>query len=76
MPGETIRIGSGQVSIKPKNSEEFITISEPYLSMVNSGNTFIDEKPAEKIFTIPEGSYWVMGDNRIRSSDSRNCFQE
>lgn len=76
MPGETIRIGSGQVSIKPKNSEEFITISEPYLSLVNTGNTFIDDKPAEKIFTIPEDSYWVMGDNRIRSSDSRNCFQE
>ena len=74
LPGETVRIFDGKVFIKKVDAEDFVEINEPYLSLVNSGQTLVDDQRTEKIFEIPENSYWVMGDNRLNSSDSRNCF--
>ena len=74
LPGETVRIFDGKVFIKKVNAEDFVEINEPYLSLVNSGQTLVNDQRTEKIFEIPENSYWVMGDNRLNSSDSRNCF--
>ena len=75
LPGETVRIFDGKVFIKKVGAEDFVEINEPYLSLVNSGQTLVDDQRTEKIFEIPENSYWVMGDNRVNSSDSRNCFK-
>ena len=75
LPGETIRIFDGKVFIKKVDAENFVEINEPYLSLVNSGQTLVNDQRTEKIFEIPENSYWVMGDNRLNSSDSRNCFK-
>mgnify|MGYP000974344854 FL=1 len=75
LPGETVRIFDGKVFIKKVDAEDFVEINEPYLSLVNSGQTLVDDQRTEKIFEIPENSYWVMGDNRLNSSDSRNCFK-
>ena len=74
LPGETVRIFDGKVFIKKVDTEDFVEINEPYLSLVNSGQTLVNDQRTEKIFEIPENSYWVMGDNRLNSSDSRNCF--
>ena len=75
LPGETVRIFDGKVFIKKVDAEDFVEINESYLSLVNSGQTLVNDQRTEKIFEIPENSYWAMGDNRLNSSDSRNCFK-
>ena len=75
LPDETVRIFDGKVFIKKVDAEDFVEINESYLSLVNSGQTLVNDQRTEKIFEIPENSYWVMGDNRLNSSDSRNCFK-
>jgi signal peptidase I len=60
LPGEKIEIKSGRIYINGA------PLDEPYLDPeYNSENV---EFPEE---TIPEGHYFVMGDNRDNSSDSR-----
>jgi hypothetical protein len=52
-----------------------IRLDEPYLnSEENLGHTFATGGISE--FTVPEDRYFVFGDNRERSSDSRLCFKE
>ncbi|MBS8121613.1 signal peptidase I [Candidatus Vampirococcus lugosii] len=73
MPGETVKLIDGYVYICDNNDgggENCYKLDEPYL--VNEGNTFaecgIDE------FEVSSGSYYVLGDNRQESTDSRCCF--
>ena len=57
MPGETLEVNDGNVYIDGE------VLDEPYLSVVTQGNF----GPYE----IPEGAYFMMGDNRNDSADSR-----
>jgi signal peptidase I len=64
LPGETILLKDGNVYINN------VLLNEPYLSEITA--TIGNAKILEGVpFTIPEGEYVVMGDNRARSSDSR-----
>ena len=60
LPGETVTIKAGKVYIDNNT--------------VPLDDSFIRTKPYEEDFgpvTVPEGSYFMMGDNRNNSADSR-----
>lgn len=62
LPFETVVIRNGEVSVKESDGQT-ITLDESYI--VNHGNG------SNAAYTLGEDEYFVMGDNRPESSDSR-----
>jgi signal peptidase I len=62
LPGETIIVNGSNVTIKNKEHPEGFNISEPYVK-------FPSDRQAT--YTLASDEYFVMGDNRAVSSDSR-----
>lgn len=65
LPGETVEIEKGVVTIKNEENPDGIKIDEPYVSaIVDDGR--------DMTVTLKETEYFVLGDNRPASSDSRS----
>jgi signal peptidase I len=75
IPWDSIKIYNWDVFIKDTLNNDYIKIEEKYLSADNKGNTDVRWNTEEQFSEVPVESYFVMGDNRPRSTDSRTCFQ-
>jgi len=62
LPGETIRIRHDTITITNEENPGGLVLDEPYTSSLTAGNKIVD---------LSDTEYYVLGDNRSSSSDSR-----
>lgn len=73
LPGETLELVDGEVYIYNEEHPDGFKLDEQYLNESNYGKTYAFTDSLTK-FEVPEDTFFVMGDNRRASSDSRRCF--
>ena len=64
LPGETVTIADGHVSVQTGASSTPIALNEPFIDGSHASHDTFTE-------TLGSTEYFVMGDNRLESSDSR-----
>lgn len=62
LPYETVSIKNGEVTIINSENPEGFTLDEPYVKFTKDDNLS---------YSLNDGEYFVMGDNRLGSADSR-----
>jgi signal peptidase I len=69
LPGETVHENNkGFIQIKKPGSQEFVTLKEPYIP---AQSRLGDSQHFGQTWAVPPGQYFMMGDNRSQSCDSR-----
>ena len=69
LPGETVHEDEkGFISVKKPGAPEFVQLKEPYLP---AQNRLADSQHFGQTWTVPPDNYFMMGDNRAQSCDSR-----
>ncbi|HPD07682.1 signal peptidase I [Patescibacteria group bacterium] len=66
LPGETLKIENGGVYVLDKSNNSWTKLSESYLSSSNETSAF-----ETKQITVGPDEFFVLGDNREHSRDSR-----
>ncbi|MCA9360661.1 signal peptidase I [Candidatus Nomurabacteria bacterium] len=64
LPGDTLSIENSRVTIVNEANPDGFTLDEPYIKSMEPTSPFTE--------TLGEREYFVMGDNRDQSSDSRS----
>lgn len=75
LPGEEVKIQDGNVYITPAKHSSAVLLKEPYLNSDNRSQTYVIPAHLVKTYRVPEGTFFVLGDNRRKSTDSRTCFK-
>lgn len=74
MPWDILQIDDWNVYIKKEWADDFIKLDEKYLNEENNWYTFVWSSKTKHQYSLEEDQYFVIGDNRNHSTDSRECF--
>lgn len=71
LPGEVLKITGDTIAIQSEDGESFIPVSEPYVATPTPDSGGVLPKNATFTVTLEDDEYYMLGDNRPFSSDSR-----